>query len=145
MNSLSRTQQAALAKEIEANRPTPEWDSVPELKKWRERIKQKDGKERSMSFGEMVTLDLDLKAEQEHRQKIRDDIKAALEAAMLVADQQKLMCEGYPVNLVTRTGSRKIVAEKLLTLGVTPDVIARATEVGKESTFVQIGKPKKEY
>lgn len=142
MTSLSRSAQAKLAAEIQAAAPTPEWDSIDTLKKWRERIKQKDGKERAMTFGEMVALDLDLKAEQEHRQRVRDEIKVALEAAMLLADVDKVVCEGYPVNYVTRKGSRKIVAEKLLENGVPASVIAASTEIGPESHYVQIGKKK---
>lgn len=144
MSSLNRAATAKLAAEIQAAAPVPEWDTVDELKSWREPIKQIDGKERKMSFAAMVALDLDLKAEQEFRQRVRDQIKTALEAAMLYADTDKVVCEGYPVNLVTRKGSRKIVPEKLLENGVSAQIIAASTEVGAESRYVQIGKPKKD-
>lgn len=143
MNSLSRTQQAKLAQEIEANRPIPEWDTIPELKKWKEPITLKNGEKKPMTFREMVEKSLDLKSEIEYREKIRKEIQITLEAGMLMAEQDSVMCEGYPVNYITRSGSRKIVAEKLLEHGVSAQVIAACTETSPESHFVQIGKPKK--
>ena len=143
MSTLSRTAQAKLAAEIQANVPAKEWDQIPELRKWKEQITLKGGEKKSLSFREMVEKSLDLKAEIEYREAIRKEIQTHLEAAMLIADQTTVVCEGYPVNLVTRAGSRKIVPEKLLEQGVTADVIARATVIGSESIFVQIGKPRK--
>jgi hypothetical protein len=145
MSSLSRTAQAKLAQEIQAAAPAPEWDSIPELKKWKETITLKGGDKKSLNFHELVSKSLDLKAEIEYREKVRKDIQIALEAAMLISEQTTVMCEGYPVNLVTRKGSLKLSKEKLLSNGVSPDVIAASMEVGEPATFVQIGKPKKEY
>ena len=62
----------------------------------------------------------------------------AIEAAMLMSEQEKIVCEGYGVSLVTREGNRKIVAERLLENGVGADVIAKCTEIGKSSTYVSI-------
>jgi hypothetical protein len=139
----SRAATARLALEIEANRPIPEWDSVPELKKWKETIALKNGEKKNLDFHDLVMKSLDLKAEIEYREKIRKDIQTALEAAMLLADMESVICDNYPVNYVTRAGSRKIIPEKLLENGVPATVIAACTETSKDSHFVQIGRPKK--
>ena len=146
MTSLSRTAQAKLAAEIQANLPAPEWDSVAELspKKWKEEIELKDGKKR-LTFGEMAELSIKLKSEIDYREKIQKEIKTHLMAGLLTADKEEVVYEGHAVQLVTRKGSRKIVPEKLLENGVSAAQIAAATEVGAESTFVQIGRPKKDY
>jgi hypothetical protein len=142
MTQLSRTAQAKLAAEIQAAAPAKEWDQIAELRKWKESITLKGGEKKSMNFRELVEKSLDLKSEIEYREKIRKEIQIALEAAMLIADEKVVVCEGYPVNLVTRAGSRKIVPEKLLELGVSADTIAKATVISDGSTFVQIGKPR---
>ena len=136
--SLSRVQQAKLAAEIEQSRPTPEWDSIPELKKWREKIRQKDNRDRTMSFDELVVRYKELKAEMDFREAQLKPIKTALSAAMLVSGEEKVVCEGYNVTLVTKSGSRKISAEKLLAAGVKADTIAACTEIGDESQYVMI-------
>jgi hypothetical protein len=143
MTQLSRSAQAKLAADIAASVPAKEWDQVPEIKKFREEVELKGGKKR-LSFGEMVNLSIDLKAEIEYRERIRKEIQTHIEAAMLLADETEVMWENYPVQLITRAGSRKIVPEKLLEQGVPADVIAKATVISAESTFAQIGKPKKD-
>jgi hypothetical protein len=143
MSTLSRTATAKLAAEIAANAPTPEWDSVPELKRWKEPIALKGGEKKTLTFDQLVTKYKDIDAEIKYREGIKDTIKTAIEAAMLLSEQEKVSCEGYGVSLVTREGSKKIVAEKLLANGVSPDVIAKSIEVGKSSTYVSI-RPEKE-
>jgi hypothetical protein len=138
MTQLSKSAQTKLAAEIAANAPTPEWDSIPELKKWKETIALKGGEKKSMSFDQLVVKYKDIDAEIKYREGIKDAIKTALEAAMLMSEQEKVTCEGYGVSLVTREGNKKIVAEKLLANGVSPDVIAKSIEVGKSSTYVSI-------
>jgi hypothetical protein len=141
--TLSRSQQAKLASEIEANRPTPEWDSVSELKKWKHQMTIK-GEKKTLTFDQLVTKYKDLSAEIDFRKKIADEIKEAIEAAVLVSGEERVTCEGYAVTLVTRSGSRKIVPERLLELGVPASTIAAATEVGKESQYVSIKTAKEE-
>jgi len=145
MTSLSRTAQAKLAEEIAANRPAPEWDSVPELspRKWKEPVALKDGEKR-LNFGEMAELSLKLKGEIEYREKVRKQIQLHLEAAMLIADLKEVMYEGHPVQYITRQGSRKLSDKKLMENGVTPDQIAASYEIGDPVSFVQIGKPKRD-
>lgn len=138
MASLSRAAQTKLAAEIAANAPTPEWDSIPELRKWKESITLKGGEKKTLTFDQLVTRYKDIDAEIKYRESIKDEIKTALEAAMLVSEQEKVLCEGYGVSLVTREGSKKISPEKLLAAGVGADTIAKCVEVGKSSTYVSI-------
>ena len=133
----SRTAQAKLAAEIEASRPVPEWDTVPELRKWKEKIKV-NGKEKSMSFDEQVVKYKELGAEIEFRKKLQDDLKPMIQAALLMADVEKVNCEGYRVQIITKEGSKKIDAHKLMDLGVDADVIDAATVQGKGSSYVDI-------
>jgi hypothetical protein len=144
MSQLSRTQTAKLAAEIAASAPAKEWDSVPELKNWREQIMLKNGERKSMTFSDLVTKYKDIDAEIKYRKGILADIKTSLTAAMLLSGETEVVCENYPVQYITRKGSRKIVPEKLLELGVSADTIAKATVIGDESHFVTIGKPKKD-
>ena len=142
-SSMNKSQAAKLAAEIEANRPAPEWDQVAELKKWKHPITLKD-KKITMGFDELVCKYKDLAAEIDFRKRIQDDIKEAIEAAVLVSGEEKVLCEGYNVSLVKRAGTRKIIPEKLLELGVKASIIAQATEIGKESQYVSIKQAKEE-
>jgi len=137
MTQLSRTAQAKLASEIEANRPIPEWDSVPELKKWKEDIEFK-GKKVKLSFDEMVVKYKELGAEIDFREKMKKVLKENIEAGLLLADVQKVSCEGYRVQIIEKEGSKKIDANKLLDLGVDADTIAAATIQSKSSSYVDI-------
>lgn len=139
--SMSRAATAQLAKEIEAQRPTPEWDSIPELKKWKQKIKIK-GKDELLTFDQMVCKYKDLDAEIEFRKEQMTAIKESIESAVLVSGEDKILCEGYRVNRITKQGSKKLSTEKLLEHGVSAMTIAACTEVGKEISYVQINKVK---
>jgi hypothetical protein len=143
MMMMSRAALATLVSEIEQSRPTPEWDST-DLKKFKTQIELKTGEKKTLRFDELVILHKTLKNEIDFRETRIREIKDALETAMLVADEKAVVCEGYPVSYITKKGSRKIVAEKLLSNGVSADVIARATEIGPDSNYVLIGKAKKD-
>ena len=140
---MNRTQMATLATEIEQSLPAPEWDAVPELKKFKHEIVVK-GEKRKLTFDQMVVRCKEIDAEIKFREKLKADLKEGLEAAMLVADCDECQCEGYPVQRITKQGSRKISAERLLGAGVSADVIARCTEISPAVSYVQIGKPKKD-
>ena len=134
---MNRTQTAQLAKEIEANRPAPEWSDVPELKKFKHTITLR-GDKKTLTFDQLVTRYKDLDAEISYREKLKDELKEALQAAVIISEEDRVTCEGYMIQMVKRSGSKKIVPEKLLEQGVSADVIARATEVGKESQYISI-------
>ena len=147
MTGLSRAAQAKLAAtaaEIEANRPVPEWDSVPELKKWKEEVEFK-GKRVKLSFDEMVVEYKELSAEIDFRDKVRKELKLTIEAGLLLADVQKVLCEGYRVQIIEKEGSKKIDANKLLEMGVEADTIAAATVQSKGSSYVDIRAAKEKY
>ena len=142
MATLSRTAQAKLAAEIQSSLPSPEWDSIAELKKWKEKLTIK-GKDETLTFDKMVAKYKDLDAEIKFREKAKETIKESIQAALLVAQAENdqldnVLCEGYSVSLVTRQGSKKIVPEKLLEQGVSIQQITAATEIGPSSQYVSI-------
>lgn len=141
---MNRAQLATLANEIESARPVPEWDTVAELKKFTHSITAKDGAKKKLTFDQMVVAYKTYDAEVKFRTAKMADIKEGLEAAMLLADIDECQCEGYPVQRITKQGSRKISAERLLGAGVSSEVIARCTEIGPEVSYVQVGRPKKD-
>ena len=142
--SLSRTATAKLAAEIEANRPVPEWDTVAELKRWREEITLKNGEKKKMSFDELVVKYKDVDAEIKYREGIKKEIKVAIEAGLLLADIEKVACEGYKIQVITKDGSRKVDSQKLLELGVSADTIAKATVQSAGSSYIDIRAMKEE-
>jgi hypothetical protein len=140
---MTRAQLATLANEIEQSRPTPEWDSVPELRKFKQEIETKDGKKK-LSFDSLVVSYKMIDSEIKFREGKKAALKEAIEAAMLMSDEKAVTAEGYRVSLVTKQGAKKISAEKLLSAGVSAMTIAAATECGKESTYVDIRKAKED-
>jgi hypothetical protein len=141
---MNRAQMATLANEIERARPTPEWETVAELKKFKQPVELKDGSKKVLKFDELVVAYKTLDAEIKFREAKKSLIKEALETAMLVSGEEKVMAEGYRVSLITKQGAKKISAEKLLGAGVSAMVIAASTEQGKESTYVDIRKAKED-
>ena len=143
MTALARAQMAKLAAEIEQSMPSLEWDSNPVLKKFRATVKLKDG-EKKLSFEQMVDKFTDLRNEINFREGILDKLKEEMQTAMDVAGEESVMCIGYPVNVITKKGSRKVNAQKLVARGVSADLIAECTDVSEGSRYVQVGKPKKD-
>ena len=139
---MNRTQMATLATEIEQSLPAPEWDAVPELKKFKHEIVGKDGTKKKLTFDAMVVEYKRISAEIDFRERLKVSLKEGIEAALLVSGEEKVLAEGYRVQMVHKAGSKKISAEKLLTNGVSADVIARSMEIGKETSYVSISKAK---
>lgn len=141
-SSMSRTQAAKLANEIEANRPIQAWDTNSELKKFKAKIQIKSGDTKTMNFEDMVTKYKDLSAEIEYRESIQRQLKEQIETAVLVSGEDAVSCSGYKVQRITKQGAKKLNQEKLLLKGVSALVIAECTDVGKESSYVSITKIK---
>ncbi|HXN71590.1 MAG TPA: hypothetical protein VN861_03440 [Candidatus Acidoferrales bacterium] len=140
MTALARAQMARLAAEIEQSMPVKEWDSIPELKRFKQRIKLKDG-EKLLTFDQMVDKVTDIQNEIKFRNGILKELKEALVTALDVAGEEHVTCIGYPVNIVEKKGSRRVDAKKLLEKGVSAMVIAECMKTGKGSRYVQVGKP----
>jgi hypothetical protein len=143
---MTQTEMAKLAKEIAAQgaaQPVP-WSEVTELAEMRHQLSLalSGGKERKLTFGETVELYKTLDAEQKRINEHMADLKAAVQAAVLMAGVDKVMVGNLPVTKVHREGSRTVKPELLLSHGVAPDTIAACTVVGKSSDFVTIGKAK---
>lgn len=90
----------------------------------------------------------------EQRQRLDDEIKfrevnkklldEQIEAALAVAGVEKVTWEDRPVQIVHKSGSTKIVAEKLLEAGVPASTIAASTVTGNGYSYLLFGKAKKE-
>lgn len=108
----------------------PEWSRFPELK--------------DLDFGRLCEQRQILYDEitfRESRQKALDE---QIEAALAVAGVEKVIWEDRPVQIVHKSGSAKLVPEKLLEAGVPASTIAACTTVGAGYSYLLIGKPKKE-
>lgn len=141
---MTRAQTAALAQEIQQALPVPEWDSVSELKKFRSPIELKGGEKKNLKFDELVVLYKNIDGEIKFREKRLKEIKEALTAAMDISGEEHVTCEGYPIDVVVKSGSKKISAEKLLSKGVSAFTIAECTLQGDEIRYVQVGRAKKD-
>lgn len=141
--TLSASARAKLAAEIEQSRPITEWDSVPELKKWKEELIVK-GKKETFTFDELVVEYKKLGAEIDTREKLRKDIKQAVEAGLLVSGEDALSCEGYKIQRIEKQGSRKVDELKLLEHGVSAKVIADCVVIGRGAVYVDIRKMKEQ-
>lgn len=137
MMSLSKAATAKLAQEIEAQKPAPEWDQVPELRKWKQEVEVK-GKKRAMTFDQMVSEYKDIDAEIKFRETSKKNLKEAIESAVVVSGEDRIECQGYHVIKIEKAGARKIDSQKLLELGVDAMTIAKATVVGKSVVYVDI-------
>jgi len=135
-----------LANEIAQAAPIPEWDQIDELVEMRHHVttttKVKGSFERTLTFAQTVELYKALDAEVKSRETQMKELKEAVQAAVLVSGKDKVKCGDYRVTMVTKQGSKKIVAEKLLAAGVDALVIAKATEIGKSSQYVDIRREK---
>jgi len=148
---MTTSERVKLAKEIEmqaASKPA-EWDSVPELVEYRYIPTDEEGEGRKKSpkgkkgddgftFDDLMARFEKLDFEIKSRENERREIKEALQEAVMISGREKIACRGYRLAMITKAGSKKIVAEKLLNQGVSAQVIVAATEVGKPTSYLDI-------
>lgn len=106
----------------------PEWSTIKELKQ--------------LHFGHLVEQRVQLRDEIAFRDAKVKDLDEEIQAALAVSGVEKVQWESRPVQIVHKEGSSRIVAEKLIMLGVDADTIAQATEKGKPSQYLLVGKAK---
>jgi hypothetical protein len=109
---------------------TPPWNRYPELK--------------DLDFGRLCEQRQILHDEIAFRETRKKALDEQIEAALAVAGVEKVVWEDRPVQIVHKSGSAKLVPEKLLEHGVPADTIAACTTVGAGYSYLLIGKPKKE-
>lgn len=128
-----------------ANIKTPDWKNVDELKEMNYVVESEvPGKRRQiLNFEQSVLMIKTLEEEVKVRQTRIDDIHEAVQAALLLSGEKRVRVGDYVPQMVERKGNKKIVPEKLLAAGVSPQIIAEATEIGKSSTFMTIKKEEK--
>jgi hypothetical protein len=138
---MTRTEIAKLTNELEnLNQPVPDWSTVDELAAVAYEIPnpKPESAPIRLDYGQCVDLYKALDKEIKERQARMDDLKLVLQAALMVSGQKKVKAGDHFCQMIEKAGSRKIVAEKLLAKGVSAQVIAESTEVGKGSTYLQI-------
>lgn len=140
---MNRAQLATLANEIEQSAPVSEWD-LTELKKFKHTITLANGDKKPMKFDDLVLLYKTLDAEVKSREGRMKDIKEAISAAMDVAGEEHVVCEGFPVDVIVKSGSKKLSPEKLLAKGVPAMTIAECYDISPDSRYVQVGRQKKD-
>jgi len=134
-----------LANEIAQAAPVPDWSDVDELAEMRHHVTShtlKGDFEHVLNFSQTVALYKELDAEVKSRETQMKALKEAIQAAVMVSGHDKVRCGDYRLNLITKKGSERISRELLLGLGVEPIVIAKATEIGKASQYIDIRKDK---
>jgi hypothetical protein len=107
----------------------PEWNASQELQQLRfdaicERLSRLQGQKKDL-------------------EEIIKRLQIDAEAALVTAGLEKVTWDGRTVQVVHSKSGSKVIVEKLVTMGVDPDLIAECTEPGKEYTYVLIGKPGK--
>ena len=138
---MAPTEIAKLANELEnLNQPVLDWSIVAELAAVAYEIPnpKPESKPIHLNYGQCVDLYKALDKEIKERQARMDELKQVLQAALMVSGQKKVKAGDHFCQMIEKAGSRKIVAEKLLAKGVSAQIIAESTEVGKGSTYLQI-------
>ena len=124
-----------------------EWALVPELVEYTTAIPtpqysaEHDGvilADRGYTFDALVDEHASIKAEIEKLDARTKTLREAIQAGLMLAGKDKVLCHGQRAALVTKAGSKKIVPEKLVKLGVSPEVIAEATVIGAPSTYLEV-------
>lgn len=98
---------------------------------------------KSLRFGVLCEKYQTLKDEVAFRKAKMDDLEAEIEAALIQAGTEKVAWEDRPVQIITKSGQKKIDGTKLLEQGVSPEQIVAATVEGEGYSYVLMGKAKK--
>jgi hypothetical protein len=118
----------------------PDWTTLPDLLEMQYELDNPlpEAAPIRMNYGQCVVMYKALDKEIKEREVRMKDIKTHLQAALMVSGTKKVRAGEYAVQLIDKAGARKIVAEKLMARGVTPQVIAESTEIGKGSQYLDI-------
>ena len=143
---MNLSEQAKLAAEYQqsANNAVTDWATVPELNDYSYTLPQTSvsAPAKVLYFDQLVEEYGRLKSEIEFRESKQSELKDAITAAILMSGKAKVSCAGYKLGMVEKKGSKKILPELLISQGVTPDQIAKATVIGSPSTYLDIRKGK---
>ena len=145
-NGLNSKERTKLAKEMAASAAAApaDWSIVPELIEFKHTIPG-DGERRrtrTVGFDDLVAEYEGLKAEMEIREKRLKDIKEVLEPVVMGLDKAQVLCRGWRLGIIQKAGTKKVVPEKLMAMGVPIETIVACTEVGKPSVYLDIRKLK---
>jgi hypothetical protein len=145
----TESQRAELAAEITKNveATAVEWAGVPELLEFTTTIptpQYSAEHEKVIMVDHIYTFDAlvdeyaQIKADMEKLDVRTKLLREAMQTGLMLSGKDKVLCHGPRAAIVTKAGSKKIVPEKLVKLGVSPEVIAEATEIGKPSTYFEV-------
>jgi hypothetical protein len=138
---MTPTELAKLTKEIaELNPAVPDWTTVDELATVAYEIPnpKPESKPIRMDYGQCVDMYKALDKEIKERQTAMEALREVLQAALMVSGQKKVRAGDHFCQMVEKAGSKKVVVEKLLANGVSAEIIAKSTEIGKASLYLQI-------
>lgn len=128
------------------NLKNPEWTTVKELVPMRYEVPVEGdhgGRTVILDFAQSVELYKKLDDSVKSTQAKMKDLHDAIQAAQLVSGEERVQVRGeYQCTIIHKAGSKKISPEKLLSNGVSPQVIAASTEVGKSSDYLSITRMK---
>lgn len=121
---------AALERKLQADAPPPDYRKFDLLN--------------SPEFRALVQQKQFYDAQKKSAEDKLKEIGPEIEAMLTASEVDKVTYEdGWQVKIGRGRAADKIVATKLIELGVSVDVLAAATEEGKPYTFAQLVAPKK--
>lgn len=140
---------AALAAEYaqSADSQAVEWSTVPELIEFTAEIQvsaydpathEVVTAPKSMTFEQICDSLADIRDQKSRLETREKALRENLQVAVMGAGRDKVICHGLRLSMVTKAGAKKIVPEKLVKLGVSPETIAAATEIGKPSSYLDV-------
>jgi hypothetical protein len=137
---MTPTEIAKLAKELEQMPKMPDWSEVEELQSLRHEIPnpKPESAPISLDFGKCVDLYKQIDKEIKERQALMESLRVTLQAGLMVSGEKKVKAGDFVCQMIEKAGTRKVSTEKLLAKGVSAQVIAECTEVGKGSNYLQI-------
>lgn len=128
------------------SQPAPDWTGVDELIQFQYEIANPlpESAPIQLNYAQCVAMYKSLDRECKERKERMEDIRVNLQAALLLSGVKKVMAVGIPCQIVEKAGNKKISAAKLMAKGVSAQIIAESTEVGKGSNYLLIGAAKEE-
>lgn len=138
---MTPTELAKLTQEIaELDPAVPDWSTVDELAAVAYEIPnpKPESKPIKLDYGQCVAMVADIDAKIKELEKQKEPLRQTIQAALMLSGKKKVIASGQVCQMIEKAGSRKIVAEKLLAKGVSAQIIAESTEVGKGSLYMQI-------
>src|SRR5579872_7480597 len=122
---MTQAETAKLAAELEQSaKPIPDWTLVEGLDTVHYEIPnpKPESAPIKLNYGQCVDLYKQLDKECKERQKTMEDLREVLQAALMVSGEKKVRAGDNVCQMIEKSGSRKISAEKLMARGESAQV-----------------------